>query len=40
MAWQLARLDTDDTDSCLRTFRSNRDAGLLPALFLAGSLFV
>jgi len=40
MAWQLARLDADDPDTCLRLFRSNRDAGLLPALFLAASLFV
>ena len=40
MVWQLARLDTEDPDTCLRVFRSNRDAGLLPALFLAASLFV
>ncbi len=40
MAWQLRGLDPGDTGNCLRTFRSNRDAGLLPALFLAGSLFV
>ena len=35
MSWQLARLDIDDAETCLRLFRSNRDAGLLPALFLA-----
>jgi 4-hydroxybenzoate polyprenyltransferase len=35
MAWQLARLDTTDPDTCLRVFRSNRDAGLILALFLA-----
>jgi 4-hydroxybenzoate polyprenyltransferase len=35
MAWQLARLDTTDPDNCLRVFRSNRDAGLILALFLA-----
>ena len=40
LAWQLARLDPDDTDACLRLFRSNRDAGLLPVLFLAAALFV
>ncbi len=40
MAWQLRQLDPDDTACCLRLFRSNRDAGLIPALFLAGSLFV
>ncbi len=40
LTWQLLRLDQDDPDNCLRLFRSNRDAGLLPALFLAASLFV
>ena len=35
MAWQLARLDTDDPARCLMLFRSNRDAGLIAALFLA-----
>lgn len=38
LAWQLARLDIDDPAACLRLFRSNRDAGLLPALFLAAAL--
>jgi 4-hydroxybenzoate polyprenyltransferase len=37
MAWQLARLDTTDPANCLKLFRSNRDAGLIPALFLAGA---
>lgn len=37
MAWQLTRLDTTDPAKCLSLFRSNRDAGLIPALFLAGS---
>ncbi|MBC7157035.1 MAG: 4-hydroxybenzoate octaprenyltransferase [Rhodobacteraceae bacterium] len=36
--WQLARLDIDDNDTCLRLFRSNRDAGLIPALFLAAAV--
>ena len=35
LAWQLRRLDTENTATCLRLFRSNRDAGLLAALFLA-----
>jgi len=35
MAWQLRVLDIDDPASCLRVFRSNRDGGLIPALFLA-----
>ncbi len=35
MVWQLRRLDIDDAQNCLRLFRSNRDAGLIPVLFLA-----
>ena len=37
MAWQLARLDTEDPARCLTLFRSNRDAGLIAALFLAAA---
>ena len=37
MLWQLARLDTRDPALCLRLFRTNRDAGLAFALFLAGA---
>jgi 4-hydroxybenzoate polyprenyltransferase len=40
LAWQLGRLDIDDGDTCLRLFRSNRDAGLLPALFFAAAAFL
>ena len=40
MGWQLGRLDIDSPENCLRIFRSNRDAGLLPALFLAIAVFV
>jgi 4-hydroxybenzoate polyprenyltransferase len=29
LAWQIARIDIDDQDSCLRMFRANRDAGLI-----------
>ena len=29
LAWQIVRIDIDDPDSCLRMFRSNRDAGLI-----------
>jgi 4-hydroxybenzoate polyprenyltransferase len=29
LAWQIARIDIGDPDSCLRLFRSNRDAGLI-----------
>ena len=35
MAWQLSKLDISDSPICLRLFRSNRDAGLIPVLFLA-----
>jgi 4-hydroxybenzoate polyprenyltransferase len=35
LAWQLIRLDIDDAEGCLRLFRSNRDAGLIPVAFLA-----
>ena len=40
MAWQLRKLDVDDPASCLRMFRSNRDAGLISALFLAAAAVV
>ncbi|MBL8573605.1 MAG: 4-hydroxybenzoate octaprenyltransferase [Hyphomicrobiaceae bacterium] len=33
LAWQIARLDINDGDGCLRLFRSNRDAG---AILFAG----
>ncbi len=35
LAWQLRQLDIDNPDRCLRLFRANRDAGLIPVLFLA-----
>jgi 4-hydroxybenzoate polyprenyltransferase len=37
MAWQLRRLDIRDPARCLILFRSNRDAGLIAALFLAAA---
>ena len=37
MAWQLRHLDTGNPANCLRLFRSNRDAGLIPLLFFAGA---
>jgi 4-hydroxybenzoate polyprenyltransferase len=40
MQRQMARLDIDDPESCLQIFRSNRDAGLIPALFLAVAALV
>lgn len=35
LTWQLRQLDMDDPEKCMILFRSNRDAGLLAALFLA-----
>ena len=35
MVRQMTQLDIDDPASCLRIFRENRNAGMLPALFLA-----
>ena len=35
LAWQLRQFDMTDSAGCLRLFRSNRDAGLVVALFLA-----
>lgn len=38
LAWQLRSLDPEDGGLCMRLFRSNRDAGLIPAVFLAAAL--
>jgi len=35
LSWQMRVLDVDDPDLCLDLFRSNRNAGLVFALFLA-----
>ncbi|WP_434618394.1 4-hydroxybenzoate octaprenyltransferase [Tabrizicola sp. M-4] len=40
MLWQMRRVDIDDPAACLAVFRSNRDAGLIPALFLAAAALV
>ena len=40
MTWQMAKLDIDNPDTCMHLFRANRNAGLLPALFLAIATFV
>jgi 4-hydroxybenzoate polyprenyltransferase len=36
--WQLRQLKPDDPANCLRLFRSNRDTGLILALFLAAAV--
>ena len=35
LAWQLRNVDIDTPETCLRIFRSNREAGAIPVLFLA-----
>ena len=40
LVWQLGQLDTEDAEKCLELFRSNRAAGLVPALFFAVAIFV
>ena len=40
LAWQLRMLDIDDPARCLSLFRSNRNAGLIPVLFLAVAHFL
>jgi 4-hydroxybenzoate polyprenyltransferase len=40
LAWQLRQLDIEDPTRCLAVFRSNRDAGLIPVLFLATAFIV
>jgi len=40
LGWQLARLDIDNPDTCMKLFRTNRDAGLVVALFLACAALV
>ena len=40
LAWQLRRLDPADPAACLRLFRTNRDAGLIPVPFLAAAMLI
>ncbi|GGE58613.1 4-hydroxybenzoate octaprenyltransferase [Actibacterium pelagium] len=40
MAWQMVRLDIDNPDVCLKLFRANRDAGLIPAVGLVLALLL
>jgi 4-hydroxybenzoate polyprenyltransferase len=40
LAWQLTNLDPDDPQNCLRIFRSNREAGLIPVPFLAAAILL
>ncbi len=40
LAWQMRRLDIRDSTNCMMLFRSNRNAGLIPVLFLAAAVIV
>ena len=40
LVWQLRQLDIESAEVCLRVFRSNRNAGLIPVLFFAAAHFV
>lgn len=40
MLWQMRQLDIDAPEICLRLFRSNRDTGLIVALFFAAAAIV
>jgi 4-hydroxybenzoate polyprenyltransferase len=40
LLWQMRRVDIDDPAACLAIFRSNRDAGMILALFLAVAALV
>lgn len=40
LVWQMRRLDVDDPAMCMVIFRSNRDAGLIVALFLAAAAWL
>ena len=40
LAWQNRKLEIDKPDVCLQLFRANRDAGVIPVLFLAGILLL
>ncbi len=39
LAWQTGKLEINDPAVCLRLFRSNRDSGLIVAMFFAAALF-
>jgi len=40
LSWQLIQLNINDGANCMRLFRSNRDAGLIPVLFFAAATLV
>jgi 4-hydroxybenzoate polyprenyltransferase len=40
LVWQVSKLDIKDWMSCLKIFRSNRNAGFIPVIFLIASLLL
>lgn len=40
LMWQMNRLDISDPANCLKVFRTNRDTGLIAALFIAAAAFL
>lgn len=40
LVWQVARLEVGNPERCLKLFRENRDAGLIPVLFLCAATFL
>ncbi|MEM1272247.1 MAG: 4-hydroxybenzoate octaprenyltransferase [Pseudomonadota bacterium] len=40
LTWQLRQLDIQNADLCMRLFRSNRDAGLIPTALFVIAIFV
>ena len=40
LLWQMRRLDITNPANCLHLFRTNRDTGLIAALFLALAAFL
>ncbi|MXY35149.1 MAG: 4-hydroxybenzoate octaprenyltransferase [Boseongicola sp. SB0664_bin_43] len=40
LAWQVAQLEADSPERCLRLFRANRDAGLIPVVALGMATFL
>ncbi len=40
LAWQIRDLNIDEPETCLRLFRSNRDAGLVPVVFFAVAVVI
>ncbi len=40
LVWQITRLEVGNPERCLKLFRANRDAGLIPVFFLGAATFL